>query len=134
MVSFIDEHRERWPVVVMCRTIGLPERTFHAAKTRPPSARSLSDALHEIEIRRVWTANYSCYGPRRVHKQLRREGYQIARCTVTRLMADMGLRGVQRGRKQFTTVPDDAAARPADLVERHFRADRPNQLWVADLT
>jgi putative transposase len=134
MVSFIDEHRERWPVVVMCRTIGLPERTFHAAKTRPPSARSLSDALHEIEIRRVWTANYSCYGPRRVHKQLRREGYQIARCTVTRLMADMALRGVQRGRKQFTTVPDDAAARPADLVERHFRADRPNQLWLADIT
>ncbi len=68
---FVDEHRERWPIVVMCRTIGLAERTFHAARTRPPSARSISDELHEVEIRRVWTANYSCYGPRRVYKQLR---------------------------------------------------------------
>lgn len=134
MVSFIDEHRARWPVAVMCRTIGLPERTFHAAKTRAPSARSISDEVHKVEIRRVWASNYSCYGSRRVYKQLRREGYVVARCTVTRLMADMGLRGVQRGRKQFTTTPDDTAARPADLVERRFVADRPNQLWLADIT
>ena len=64
MVSFVDGHRDRWPVAVMCRTIGLAERTFHAAKTRPPSARSVSDDGHAIEIRRVWTSNYSCYGPR----------------------------------------------------------------------
>ena len=134
MVSFVDEHRDRWPVAVMCRTIGLAERTFHAARTRPPSARSLSDELHKVQIRRVWTSNYSCYGPRRVYKQLRREDYVVACCTVTRLMADMGLRGVQRGRKQFTTTPDDTAARPADLVERRFVADRPNQLWLADIT
>lgn len=134
MVSFVDEHRDRWPVAVTCRTIGLAERTFHATRTRPPSARSVSDEAHKIEIRRVWTSNYSCYGPRRVYKQLRREGYLVARCTVTRLMADLGLRGVQRGRKQFTTTPDDAAARPADLVERQFVADRPNQLWLADIT
>ena len=134
MVSFVDAHRYQWPVAVMCRTIGLPERTFHAAKTRPPSARSISDELHKVEIRRVWTANYSCYGPRRVHKKLRKQGYVIARCTVARLMADMGLRGVQRGRRQFTTIPDDTAVRPADLVERQFVAERPNQLWLADIT
>ena len=134
MVSFVDEHRAQWPVAVMCGTIGLPERTFHAAKTRPPSARSISDALHAVEIRRVWTANYSCYGPRRVYKKLRKEGYVIARCTVTRIMADIGLRGVQRGRKQFTTTPDESSPRPADLVERQFVADRPNQLWLADIT
>jgi len=134
MVSFVDEHRDRWPVEVMCRTIGLPERTFHAAKVRPPSARSVSDAVHAVEIRRAWTGNYSCYGPRRVYKQLRREGYVVARCTVTRVMADIGLRGVQRGRKQFTTVPDDTSPRPADLVERQFVANRPNQLWLADIT
>ena len=134
MVSFVNEHRAQWPVVVICRTIGLPERTFHAAHARPPSARSISDARHAVEIRRVWTANYSCYGPRRVYKQLRREGYVVARCTVTRVMAEIGLRGVQRGRKQFTTIPDDTAARPADLVERQFVAERPNQLWVADLS
>lgn len=110
MVSFVDEHRDVWPVAVTCRTIGLPERTFHAAKVRPPSARSLSDVVHAIEIRRVWERNYRCYGPRCVYKQLQREGYVVARCTVTRVMADIGLRGVQRGRKQFTTIPDDNAA------------------------
>jgi putative transposase len=130
MGSFIDEHRDRWPVAVMCRTIGLSERTFHAAKSRPPSARSVSDAAHAIEIRRVWTANYSCYGACRVYKQLRRQGYVIARCTVDRVMADIGLRGVQRGRRQFTTIPDDTAVRPADLVERQFwPSDRTSCGW-----
>jgi len=85
MVCFVDEHRDRWPVAVMCRTIGLPERTFHAAKTRSPSPWSIRDELHKIEIRRVWEQNYRCYGARRVYKQLRREEYRIARCTVTRL-------------------------------------------------
>jgi transposase InsO family protein len=134
MVSFVDEHRDLCPVAVMCRTIGLPERTFHAAKARPRSARSISDELHAIEIRRVWTANYSCYGSRRVYKKLRKEGYVVARCTVGRVMGDIGLRGVQRGRRQFTTIPNESAPRPADLVERQFVAERPNQLWLADIT
>ena len=82
----------------------------------------------------MWEGNYRCYGARRVHKQLRREGYTIARCTVVRLMGDMGIRGVQRGRKRFTTVPDATAARPPDLVDRRFVAERPNQLWLADIT
>ena len=68
-----------------------------------------------------------------MHKRLRREGYVIARCTVARLMVDMGIHGVQRGRKRFTTVADKAAARPPDLVERRFVADRPDQLWLADI-
>ena len=134
MVSFVQEHRERWPVAVMCRTIDLPERTFHAAKTRPPCARSITDAHAKVEIRRVWEQNYRCYGARRIFKQLRREGHAIARCTVERLMPEIGIRGVQRGKKRFTTIIDETAPRPADLVERRFVADRPNQLWLADIT
>ena len=134
MVRFVDEHRHRWPVAPMCAAIGLSERTYYAAKVRPRSPRAVADEAHKIEIRRVWEANYRCYGPRRVHKQLRREGYQIARCTVARLMGDMGLRGVQRGKKRFTTTPDAGAPRPPDLVDRRFVADRPNELWLADIT
>jgi putative transposase len=134
MVSFVDEHRDRWPVAVMCRTIELPERTYHAARTRSPCARSVSDEANKVEIRRVWEQNYRCYGARRIFKQLRREGHPIARCTVERLMPQLGIRGVQRGKKRFTTVADGTAARPADLVERRFVAERPNQLWLADIT
>jgi putative transposase len=134
MVSFVEQNRQRWPVVVTCRTIGLPERTFHATKTRPPSARSITDAAAKVEIRRVWEQNYRCYGARRIFKQLRREGHVIARCTIERLMPQIGIRGVQRGRKRFTTIADEAAPRPADLVERRFVADQPNQLWLADIT
>ena len=135
MVSFIDEHRDRWPVAVMCRTIGLPERTFHAAKTtcRRRPGRSATQ-LTRSRSGGCGRRTTRCYGPRRVYKKLRKEGYVIARCTVARVMADIGLRGVQRGRKQFTTIPDETAARPADLVERHFVAERPNQLWLADIT
>jgi putative transposase len=134
MVSFIDAHRHRWPVAPMCTAIELPERTYYAAKARPPSTRRVSDELNKVEIRRVWTANYQVYGARRIYKQLAREGYDVARCTIVRLMADMGIRGVQRGKKRFTTVVDETAVRPADLVKRRFVADRPNQLWLADIT
>ena len=133
-VAFIDAHRHRWPVAVMCRELGLSERTYHAAKKRPPSARSLNDARVSVEVRRVWEANYRVYGARRVWKQLRREGIVVARCTVERLMGEAGLTGVQRGKKPFTTIADPTAVRPPDLVERRFAADRPNQLWVADIT
>lgn len=134
MIGFVDEHRTRWPVVAMCAAIELPERTYYAAKVRPPSARSISDEVHKTHIDRVFKANYSCYGPRRVHKQLTREHYVVARCTVGRLMGDMGLRGVQRGKKRFTTIADRNAARPPDLVDRRFVAARPNELWLADIT
>lgn len=134
MIAFVDEHRDTWPVKAMCASIELNERTYYASKARPPSARAVADEAHKVKIRAVWVANYSCYGPRRVHKQLRREGYRIARCTVERLMTEMGIGGVIRGKKRFTTVADDNAARPPDLVDRQFVATRPNELWVADIT
>jgi transposase InsO family protein len=90
-------------------------------------------ALRE-EIERVWKENRSVYGARKVWKQLLREDLVVARCTVERLMRGMGLQGVIRGRKVKTTLSDALAGRPLDLVDRDFTADRPNQLWVADLT
>jgi transposase InsO family protein len=87
-----------------------------------------------VEIERVWNENRQVYGARKVWRQLHREGVTVARCTVERLMRQMGLRGVVRGKKAKTTIADEAAVRPADLVERDFTAAHPNQLWVADLT
>ena len=133
-MAFIDTHRDRWPVAVICRVLDFSERSYHAAKRRPPSKRSILDQGYRVAIRRVWENNYRCYGARRVWRQLGREGYQIARCTVERLMADMGIHGVQRGQKRYTTVADAAAPRPPDLVDRQFVAGRPNQLWLADIT
>ncbi len=118
----------------MCAALEFSERTYYAAKCRRRSARAIRDEGLKLEITRVWRDNYSCYGPRRVYKQLRREGLVVARCTIERLMADMGLRGVQRGKKRYTTVPDHSAARAPDLVGRNFRAERPNELWLADVT
>ena len=133
-MAFIDANRHRWPVSVMCEVLELSERSYYAAKQRPVCARACSDDLHRVNIRRVFEANYRVYGARRVWKQLAREGHVVARCTVERLMADMGLAGVRRGHRHRTTIADDSALRPPDLVERRFVADRPNQLWVADIT
>jgi transposase InsO family protein len=91
------------------------------------------DALRAT-IQRVWDANQQVYGPKKVWKELHRQGIRVARCTVARLMGGMGLRGVSRGRAWVITTRDAAADPPADLVDRHFRATRPNQLWVADFT
>lgn len=133
-VAFIDANRHRWPVSVMCEVLELPERTYYAAKKRPPSARALSDEGAKVEIRRVWEANYRAYGAKRIWLTLRREGHEIARCTVERLMAEMGIAGVQRGRRPRTTVADTAAPRSPDLVDRQFIASRPDELWVTDIT
>jgi putative transposase len=109
--------------------------TYYAARTRPLCARRLRDEELKVEITRVFTENRSVYGADKVWTQLKREGHQVARCTVERLMRDLGLHGVHRGRAwKRTTVGDDSQNRPADLVERRFEADRPNRLWVADLT
>ena len=85
-------------------------------------------------IRRVWEDNFRVYGAQKVWRQLQREGFDLARCTIERLMREMGLQGVIRGRTKRTTIPADRESRPLDLVQRRFRADRPNQLWVADFT
>ena len=133
-VAFIDAHRDRFSVAVICRAIEFPERTFYAFKARPACARAVSDVDRKAIILREWTANYRCYGARRLHKHLGRQGHPIARCTIARLMRDLNIRGVQRGRKQFTTHADKTADRPPDLVKRLFAADAPNRLWLADIT
>lgn len=92
------------------------------------------DEALKPEILRVWQENRQCYGIRKIWKQLRREDFAVARCTVTRLMSILGIQGVRRGRRCITTLPDDSAAKPLDLVNREFTASRPNQLWVADIT
>jgi transposase InsO family protein len=108
--------------------------TYHAARRRPLSARAVRDTKLKVEIARVHAEHFGVYGARKVWRQLHREGVAVARCTVERLMGELHLEGVRRGKPRRTTTPDAAAPRPADLVERDFSAQRPNQLWVADLT
>lgn len=133
-IAFLDAYRTRFPVLAMCAVLEFSERTYYASRSRPPSAREGTDAVHRVTILAEWIGNYSCYGPRRMYKHLLREGHHLARCTVARLMADLGIRGVQRGRKLYTTHADDKANRPPDLVKRDFTADAPNELWLADIT
>lgn len=115
--------------------MGIAPSTYHAAKTRPPSARAVRDAELRPEVLKVWEDNLSVYGADKIWDQLNKDGTRVARCTVERLMADMGLQGCRRGRIWVrTTDGDDRLERPADLVERRFRAPAPNRLWVADLT
>jgi putative transposase len=108
--------------------------SYYAAKARPPSARAVRDRELLAEIRRLHEANYGVYGARKVWRQLRREGFEVARCTVERLMRADGLTGVIRGKTRRTTVPAALAARPGDLLDRDFTAPAPNRRWVADIT
>ena len=139
MVSFIDEHREEHGVEPICRQLPIAPSIYYEQKAREadPSRlpkRAVRDEGLREEIERVWKENFGVYGARKVWRQLLREEVSVARCTVERLMREMGLQGVVRGRKVKTTVPDELAERPTDLVRRDFTADRPNRLWVADLT
>ena len=139
MTEFVDEHREVFGVESICKVLPIAPSTYYEEKARQsdPSrlpARTHRDAFLSDEVRRVWEENRMVYGARKVWRQLNREGVPVARCTVERLMGQMGLRGAVRGKRVWTTVADESAARPADLVERNFTADRPNRLWVADLT
>jgi len=140
MVRFIDDHRDVYGVESICAVVPIAPSTYflHKAQQVDPtrrSARAQRDAGWRREIQRVWDDHRQVYGPRKVWRQLRREGHRVARCTVRRLMREMGLRGAVRGRAWVTTTqPDGGADRPADLVDRHFVATRPNQLWVSDFT
>jgi len=140
MVAFIDQHRDTYGVEPMCAVLPIAPSTYFLRKAQQHdpttrSARTRRDDELRAAIQRVWDDNEQVYGPRKVWKQLRREGHQVARCTVERLMRGMGLKGVTRGRAWVvTTRPEAAGDRPADLVERRFAATRPNQLWVADFT
>jgi len=134
-VRFIAEHKERWGVEPICRELQVAPSSYHAAIRRPPSARRRRDEGLKEEIRRVWDEHRRVYGADKVWAQLRREEIPVARCTVERLMRALGLRGVTRGKTSVrTTIGDEAADRPLDLVARQFRAPAPNRLWVADLT
>jgi putative transposase len=134
MIAYIDRHKDRFGVEPICRLLPIAPSTYYARKQRPPSARAVRDARLKAEIRRVYDDNFGVYGARKVWRQLHREGSPVARCTVERLMGELGLRGAVRGKTHRTTTPDAAAPRPADLVDRDFAAQRPNRLWVADLT
>jgi hypothetical protein len=134
MIAYIDRHKDRYGVEPICRLLPIAPSTYYARKQRPPSARAVRDARLKAEIRRVYDDNFGVYGARKVWRQLHREGIPVARCTVERLMGELGLVGVRRGKPRRTTTPDTTTARPADLVERDFSASRPNRLWVADLT
>ena len=140
MVGFIDDQREEHGVEPICEVLPIAPSTYHAQKAceaepAKRSARAVRDAWLCEEIERVWKENFGVYGVRKVWRQLSREGIDVARCTVERLMRQMGLQGAVRGRRfKRTTIVDETAERPLDLVQRNFTASGPNQLWVADLT
>lgn len=138
-MSFIDEQSDEYGVESICRQLPIAPSTYyeHKARESDPSRlpdRAQRDKALRVEIQRVWDENCGVYGARKVWRQLNREGIVVARCTVERLMRGLGLQGVVRGRRCRTTVSDDTADRPLDLVNRQFTAARPNQLWVADIT
>jgi putative transposase len=134
MIAYIDANRDRFGVEPICQLLPIAPSTYYYARRQPPSARRRRDEELKVEIRRVYDDNFGVYGARKVWRQLHREGIAVARCTVERLMRELGLEGVRRGKTRRTTTPQEGGARPADLVERDFSATRPNQLWVADLT
>ena len=139
LVAYIDAHRDRFGVELICRALPIAPSTYHRHRRQQGeptrrSARARRDDTLRPEIQRVWDENHQVYGPRKVWKQLQREGVRVARCTVGRLMRAMGLRGAVRGRAWITTTHAGEGARPRDLVDRQFVATRPNQLWVSDFT
>jgi putative transposase len=138
-VRFIDEHKDVFGVEPICRVLtqhGAPvaPSTYYAAKSRPASARAVRDARLKAEITRVWKENREVYGADKVWLELNRQGIAVARCTTERLMRQLGLQGVRRGRKVRTTVPGKDGQRAGDLLNRDFTAPAPNRRWVADFT
>ena len=139
MNDFVDKHRDIHGVEPICKVLQIAPSGYrhHAAQQRNPNLRCVRAMLDETlkpEIQRVWQANMRVYGADKVWKQMNREGMAVARCTVERLMRSLGLRGVRRGKVVRTTIGDMTAVRPLDRVNRQFKADRPNQLWVSDFT
>jgi len=137
--AFVDEHRGQFGVEPICKVLQFAPSAYrrHAARQRDPaliSRRAQRDSELKRHVRRVWDNNMQVYGADKVWKQMNREGIRVARCTVERLMRSMGLQGARRGKGVRTTVPDVNAPCPFDRVNRNFRADRPNQLWVSDFT
>ena len=139
MMAFIDRYRDGFGVEPICKALQVAPSGYHLHATRQKnpalrSARAIRDEFLMPEIQRVWEANLQVYGADKVWRQMNREDIEVARCTVERLMARLGLEGVRRGKAVRTTVPDKAVPCPLDRVNRQFRAERPNQLWVSDFT
>ena len=139
MAAYIDENKDRFGIEAICKVLPIAQSTYydHKAKQRDPDRRSdraKRDEQLKSEIQRVWDENFRVYGVRKVWRQLNREDIEVPRCTVERLMCDLGLHEVIRGRRAKTTVPGEALDRPMDLVNRAFQASKPNALWVAELT
>ena len=140
MIRFIDEHRDRFGVEFLCRTLRaavrgfITSRGYRAAKHRAPSARHLRDEILVPEIKRIHKKNYSVYGARKMQAKLQREGWQIGRDQTARIMKLAGVRGVRRSKKVYTTKSDPTHALPGDKVERRFYSSGPKQLLVCDVT
>ena len=134
MIAYIDVHREKFGVEPICAALQFAPRTYYAAKARPVSALRRRDEELKPAIVRVHGENFGVYGADKVWAQLNREEIPVARCTIERLMRDLGLRGAVRGKPKRTTISDGTVERPRDLVDRNFTAVAPNRLWVADLT
>lgn len=139
MVSFIDAHRDAHGVEPICKHLPIAPSTYyrHLEMLAVPDCRSQRarrDEALRFEIRRVFNDNWRVYGVRKIWHQLQREGYNVARCTVARLMKTMGLQGIIRGKPHKTTVPDKKSPCPLDKVNRQFKVPAPNRLWVSDFT
>ena len=139
MVGFIDAHRDAHGVEPICAVLPIAPSTYyeHLAKRADPSRlseRARRDEALRPEILRVFEENWRVYGVRKISRQLRREGFDVARCTVARLMKVMGIQGIVRGKPHRTTIPDKKAPCPLDKVNRQFRVPAPNMLWVSDFT
>ena len=136
---FVSEHKDRFGVQPICRVLtehgaAVAPSTYYAAVSRPPSPRAVRDEQLKAEILGVWKTNYEVYGAFKVWRELNRQGTGVARCTVERLMRELGIAGIRRGRKVRTTVADDRHERADDLLHRDFTAPAPNRRWVADFT
>ena len=139
MIAFIDDHRGAYGVEPICKVLPIAPSTYHEHVTKRTdpgklSARAKRDLELKPQIERVFGENFEVYGARKVWRQMLREGFDVARCTVERLMAELGLQGVIRGKPLRTTVQDKAAPCPLDHVNRVFHAPAPNMLWVSDFT
>ena len=134
MTRYIDEQRASYGVEPICRALAIAPSSYYAARSRPPSARSLRDAALSADIGRIHRGNYAVYGARKLWHALRREGTPVGRDHVGRLMRGLGLTGAVRGETRRTTIPSELSPRPAGLVERVFAAPAPNRLWLADIT
>ena len=139
MMDFIEESRGSHGVEPICRALQFAPSTYYERRTiaRDPeraSRRAKSDAALSLKIDGAWEENRKLYGARKIWHVLQREGEQVARCTVERLMHSLGIKGVVRGKRVVTTNPDTSLPCPDDKVNRLFKADRPNKLWVSDFT